>query len=266
MDASIILPIYKPNKEILNKVLNSLNKQKFSGKFEILQIDEQAGFAEQMNRGIKRAKYPIVIMLPQDCIPSDSMWLEKLVEPFKDSKVIASVSSVKFPDELWDSLSTLAKALLIKEKGTITSLLDGKGGAYRKSALKKIGLFDNKTFKSAGEDFDTYLKFKEMGKIAYPGALIIHMHPSSFRNRLRKNYQYANAYGALTRVHGRKMHRWYVGIIHSIPIVGIFSYILSYPFTKGLSLFFPFIIASICNHPYYVLGFWKGFLMGKQTV
>ena len=148
----------------------------------------------------------------------------------------------------------------------MVSLLDGKGGAYRKSVMKDVGLFDDKNFLYAGEDFDTYMKIKDRGKIAYPNATILHIHPSSFRARLRKNYQYANAYGALVGIYGTKMHRWWLGIINALPIIGIASYILSYPFKKGLWLFPIFILTSVVNHPFYIKGFWKGLFDKKQTV
>ncbi|MEK6928701.1 MAG: glycosyltransferase family 2 protein [Nanoarchaeota archaeon] len=266
MNVSITIPIYNPNKEILKRVINSVKNQKYKGKFELICVDKKGGFSEQMNYGIKKSKYPIVVMLPQDCIPSSKYWLARLVEPFKDKKVIAAVSKITLPEEIWNSLSLFAKALMIKEKGTNVSLLDGKGGAYRKSLMKKVGLFDEKTFKTAGEDFDIYMKLKDFGSVAYPNAEIIHMHPTNFVARLRKNYQYANGYGAIVRIYRSKMYRWYVGFFHAFPGIGIFSQILGYPFKKGLS-FFPFyIIASIANHPYYILGFWKGFFEGKQTV
>ena len=264
MNVSITVPAYKPDKEILKKLKDAVNSQKIDGKIELIIVDKGWGFSKQMNYGINKSKYGIVIMLPQDCIPKGSNWAKNLIEPFKDEKVVATVSKVKFPDELWNSSGIFAKSLLIKEKGTITSLLDGKGGAYRKSVLKKIGLFDEATFRTAGEDFDTYMKIKNLGKIEYPDATIIHMHPSTFKARLRKNYQYANGYGALVRIYGKEMYHWYIGIINAIPIVGIFSSIASYPFKKGLGLFLPFCVSSVINHPYYVAGFWKGFITNKQ--
>jgi|SRR3989344_252746 len=266
MNASITIPAYKPDKKILNKLISSIKTQKLDGKLEIILVDRREGFARQMNYGINKSKYDIVIMLPQDCIPKGKNWAKNLIEPFKDKKIIAAVSQIEFPDKLWDSMSLLGKALLIKEKGTITSLLDGKGGAYRKSTMKKIGLFDEKNFRTAGEDFDTYMKIRNLGKIAYPDATIIHMHPTSFKDRLRKNRQYANGYGALVRIYGADMHHWYIGIINALPILGIFSVIASYPFKKGLGLFLPFCLASIINHPYYIYGFWKGFIMKRQTI
>ncbi len=266
LNVSIVLPLFKPDKEILKKVLKSIKNQKYNGKVEVLQIDNGGGFSQQMNVGIIKAKHSIVIMLPQDCMPATNDWLSNLTEPFKDEKVIAAVSKVQLPDELWEPMGVFAKALMLKEKGIITSLLDGKGGAYRKSVMEKIGFFDEKTFRTAGEDFDTYVKFKRLGKIAYPDAKIFHLHPTAFVKRLRKDYQYANGYGALVRIYGKEMPHWYIGLIKAIPVLGIIMFALSYPFKKELSLYPVFLLTIPFSHVFYVYGFWKGFLMKRQTV
>jgi len=267
MDVSIIVPAYNPDKEILEKLMRAVKSQRYSGKKELLIIDEKKGFSEQMNIGIRRSKNKIVVMLPQDCIPLGKEWLTELCKPFKDKEVVASVSKVEFPQKLWDSLSYLAKGIMIKEKGIITSSLDGKGGAYRKSIMKKIGLFDEKKFRTAGEDYDTFIKIRKLGKIAYPQTRVIHIHPTTFKNRLKKQYQYANGYGALVKIYGANMVRWYVGILKAIPLIGLVTYPLSYPFKKGRFWLFPaYLIASLCDHPYYIAGFWKGYYEGKQTV
>mgnify|MGYP001560219912 CR=1 FL=1 len=266
MNVSITIPVYKPDKKILSKIVKAIRSQKFNGKLELFIIDEHLGFSTQMNIGIKKSKHEIVVMLPQDCIPADKYWLRNLIEPFKDKRIAAAVSKVELPKEIWEEFDYLTKGIMIKEKGIITSSLDGKGGAYRKSTLMSIGLFDEKNFKTAGEDYDTYIKIKDLGKIAYPNAKIIHIHPTTFKKRLRKSYQYANGYGALIRIHGIKMKRWYIGLLKATPIVGILTYIISYPFKNGIIYLPAYILASFIDHFYYIPGFWKGFLNGKQTV
>lgn len=266
MNVSIILPIYKADKEILQKVIDALKKQKFSGKFEIMPIDKGWGMAKQMNYGIINSKYEIVVTLPQDCIPEDEYWLEKLVAPLKDKSIVASASKVHFPPELWESFGILTRAMTLNEKGTITPLLDEKGDAYRKSTLKEVRLFNEYNFRTAGEDFDMYMKIKSKGKIAYPNTLVLHIHPTTLKQRLRKTYQYANGFGALLRMYGARIPRGYVGVLKAIPLIGIFFQLLSYPWRKGLALFFPYIAIAVISHPYFLKGFWKGFISGKQTV
>ena len=266
LNVSVVLPLFKPDKLILKKVIDSIKRQKYEGKVEIIEIDQNEGFSHQMNVGIRKSKHPLVIMLPQDCMPATRDWLSKLLEPFKDPQVVATVSEVQLPDELWEPMGVFAKALMLREKGVLVSLLDGKGGAYRKEVMEKIGLFDDKTFRTAGEDFDTYIKLKRLGKIAYPPARILHMHPTAFVKRLRKDYQYANGYGALVSIYGREMPRWYVGLLKAFPVLGMFVFTFTYPFKKGLEFYLPYLLTIPFSQAFYMYGFWKGFFMKRQTV
>ena len=267
MNVSIVIPIFNPDRNILKKLIQAVKKQKFKGKIEILEIEENMGFAKQINLGIKKSKYDIVVELPQDCVPANEYWLKNLVEPFKNKNVIASVSKIRLPDFIWKNLNIFAKAANIKEKGVITSLLDGKGGAYRKSILKSVNYFDEKTFKTGGEDLDIYMKIKEKGLIAYPKAEILHYHPTTYIKRLKKTRQYANGGGAIFRIYGLKMRGWHSFLIKAVPIFGIVATIFSFPFNKKETKLFPvYILSSFPDHFYYLFGFWKGFLMGRQTV
>lgn len=265
MNVSITIPICKPNEDILKEIEKAISEQKYNGKIEIIK-SEGGGLAHNMNEGIKRAKYEIVVTLHQDSIPSDRYWLKKLIKPFDNKNVVASVSKVHLPEELWNKFDIFAKALTIREKGIITPLMDEKGCAYRKKILESAGFFDEKNFRTAGEDLDMYLKLKTYGIIAYPDCKVIHMHQTNFKNRLKKTYQNANGYGTIFRMQGRKLNRWYLGASKAIPILGILSFIFSYPFRKSIILYLPYFIATPILHIIYSYGFWKGFLMKKQTV
>ena len=266
MDVSVIIPAFNPDKKLLNNIIKTIHCQKFKGKVEVIVVDKKEGLTKQMNYGIRKAKYPIIVMLIQDCLPNGKHWLASLILPFKDGNVVATSSRVYLPEEIWDKFDCFAKSLTLKEKGVIRPLLDGKGSAYRKKALKEVGFFDEKNFRTAGDDFDMYIKLKKLGKIEYPDCEVFHIHPTTFQKRLMKTYQYSNGFGALIRIHGRDMPHWYAGFINAIPIIGIFPNIILFPFKKSFLLFPAFVIASIINHPFYLYGFWKGFLSGKQTV
>jgi GT2 family glycosyltransferase len=266
MNVSIVMPVYKPDKVLLKKIYSAIKSQKFKGKVEIIRVEEGLGLADSLNYGTKKAKYPIIVSLHQDCIPVGKDWLDKLVSPLKDKKIVASVSKVEMPRALWDSFDSISKILSVKEQKIITPLLDEKGCAYKKSALIKVGLWDSTTFRTAGEDFDMYLKLKRIGQIAYPDIKLVHYHHFTWKKRLKKEFQLSNGFGALVKIYGKKMPVWYIGLLKSIPILG-------YPlFFKGLNLkrlgklifVTPFLLLFV-NFIYFY-GFWKGFLMGRQTV
>ena len=99
MKIPIVIPIYKPDPKVYGKVRDMLKKQ--TVKNEVLEI---SGFTESkgMNHGIKKATGEIVVTMNQDCIPEDEYWLEKLIKPFEDPKVVATVSdTIVMPYKLW---------------------------------------------------------------------------------------------------------------------------------------------------------------------
>mgnify|MGYP000227012475 CR=1 FL=1 len=266
MDVSIILPLFNPDKEILTLIERRIKEQDFKGKIEVIKVEMGMGLAASMNYGIKKAKYGIVITLHQDSIPVDDKWLKDLTAPFQDDSVVASVSKVCFPDELYERLDIFTKSMMLKEKGTITPLLDEKGCAYRKEVIMGLGLFNDRDFKTSGEDFDMYIRIKDKGKIAYPSTAIIHHHPTSFLRRLKKIYQNSNGFGANVRIHRTNMPRWFLGFFRAIPIIGIIPLLLTFPFGLGGFLYFPFMAISPLINIIYTIGFWKGFLMKKQSI
>lgn len=262
-DVSIIIPVYKPDKELLKKVINSIKNQDYRGKIKILKI-QKGGFGTAFNYGLKKAKTEIVISLHQDCVPSSNDWLKKLVEPLKDKEVVASVSKVELPFEFWNKFDVVGKILSEKEQNVLTPLLDEKGCANKRSVLLKVGLFDTKHFATAGEDFDMYLKLSRIGKIAYPDAKVIHYHKHTWKNRLKKEFQLSNGCGALVRIHGIKMPRWYVGILKAIPILGWLVFLAGINLKKLKFLSLLAIPIYLLVNFIYSISFWKGFLMRRQ--
>jgi GT2 family glycosyltransferase len=263
MNVSIIIPTHKPDKT-LERALEYLEKQKFKGKKEIIKV-EGLGLAESLNYGIKKAKYDIIVSLHQDCVPCSIDWLTKLVEPLKNEEVVASVSKVLLPYMVWESFGIATKMMTAKEARTLTPLMDEKGCAYKKENLVRAGLFDYKTFRTCGEDFDMYFKLKKQGRIAYPNCRIFHFHRTTFRKRLGKEHQYAEGYGTLFRIYKRKMPRWWIALIKTLPLIGALIFILKID-RKVIKYFLLWLFLSIILNFIYCHGFWKGYLNKKQTI
>jgi len=213
MDVSIILPVYNPDEKILKKVLDSVNKQKFNGRKEVIFTSDGIGLADNMNRGIKKANNNLVVTLHQDCVPSSEAWLKTLVEPFKENDVVASCSTV------YD----------VESGNTYTPLLDEKGCAYRKDVLLGLGLFDNETFLNSGEDYDMYMKLKKIGKIMYPDCVVNHDHPGYLSAAGYKKPQNANSWGCLLRRYGTTIPGWWKALLRA----NIFNWTYFYWFWRG---------------------------------
>lgn len=265
MDVSIIMPLHNPDNKILKNIDSMLKKQKTKSKVQIIKVNKNLGLADSMNYGIKKARYPIVITLHQDCVPESDNWLANLIAPLEENEVVASVSKVHLPQDLWNSFDYLAKIMSVKEQKIITPLLDEKGCAYKKSILKKVGLFDGKNFKTAGEDFDMYIKLTKIGKIAYPNVKVMHYHNYNWRTRLKKEFQLSNAFGALFRIYGKNLPGWYRGVIKSIPVIGWPTFWLNFPYVRMPLGGIIWIFLSFLVNLIYSFSFWKGFLIGRQT-
>ncbi len=266
MDVTIIIPLHNPDKRILKKVREIIKKQDYSGEIKILEIDKNFGLAKSINYGLKRTKTEIVITLHQDCVPSSKEWLKKIVEPFKDKKVVASVSKVELPKKYWNKFDLIGKIFSAKEQKVITPLLDEKGCAYRRKTLEEINGFDEKTFRTAGEDFDIYFKLIERGRIAYPDCKVLHYHFHSGKNRMHKELQLSNGFGTLFRIHGKKMPSWKIGLVKSLPFLGWPIFIISFPYEKVGAKGILWIPLSLGANIFYSIGFWKGYIDKKQTI
>ena len=197
INVSIIIPEHKPNKELLKKVLLAVKKQKYSGKKELIEVNKGLGLAASMNYGIRKAKYPLIVSLHQDCIPEGSNWLSKLIKPLKKEQVVATCSDV------YD----------VENKKKYTPGFDEKGCAYKKFALKRVGYFDDKTFLNSGEDLDIYLKLTKIGKIEEAHCVVNHYHPGYLGAKGYKRLQNANTSGCLFRLQGFHYKSWWKAFI-----------------------------------------------------
>jgi len=196
--ASIIVSTYN-RAYLLKKVLNALLNQKTRHKYEIIVINDNSkdntkavlgqyrknwkiriinlnktlGPAITRNFGFKVAKYPVSIVMDDDCIAGDK-WLDKMMEPFHDQEV--GVSSHYY----------------VKSNGEY--FYGGTSTAYLTKAVKSAGYFDYRftalpikfTFR---EDTDLVLRINNLGfKVVYAkGANFTHVHklPTKLIDKIR---------------------------------------------------------------------------------
>lgn len=180
--------------ECLKKILDERME------YKLLRNEKQRGLAAGYNRGIKAAACDLIVTLHQDVILEEDS-LEKLVAPFHDEKVVAASHIVSHPLEIWSKYNFWQKCFFARLAGKDFSGIDGKFDCFRKSALEKVGLFDEINFRTAGEDGDIVYKLKKIGKVADTKAKIVHLHKIdprfSWRNVIYKQAQYSEAQGVL---------------------------------------------------------------------
>lgn len=160
----------------------------------------QLGLAAAYNRGIKAAACDLIVTLHQDVILEEDS-LEKLAVPFSDGQVVAASHIVAHPLDIWKKYNFWQKCFFARLAGKDFSGIDGKFDCFRKSALEKVGLFDEVHFRTAGEDGDMVHKLKKIGKVIDTKAKIVHLHKIdpkfNWKNVIYKQAQYSEAQGAL---------------------------------------------------------------------
>jgi len=187
----------------LRKVKNFLKKFPKQIKYCIFWHFQPKGLAFSYNEGIKASQGELIVTLHQDVIfEKDS--LAKLVAPIKDNKnVVATFHSVVHPFEVWNKYNFWGKLYFSRLVGKKFSGLDGKFDCFRKKALREVGFFDEKRFRTAGEDCDIFFRLKQIGQIVPSEAEIIHLHKIDNQFGLReivyKQAQYSEVQGVLLR-------------------------------------------------------------------
>ena len=127
-----IIVIDDASKDNTREVLKEFRKEK---KIKTIFMEKNSGPAFARNRGIEKAKGEFIVIMDDDCIPEKD-WLIKLLRPFTDKKIGMSTSY-----NIWGGTST----------------------AYRKTALKKSGLFDERFPYPYREDTDLVFRVLDAG-------------------------------------------------------------------------------------------------------
>jgi len=207
---SIIVPSHNSEKTI-QKNLESLLKQDYKGRYEIIVVDSSKdktpdivskfpvklikqkpkGPAAARNLGVKKAKGNIVVFIDSDCIAPKN-WLRNLLKPFSNKNVVAVAGTYKTKNK--ESLIARFTGYEIEqrhERMRMFKYIDFVATyncAYRKRIFIKLGGF-NKKFTQA-EDADLSFRIVKRGyKIRYqPSAYVYHYHPSTLTKYLKQKF------------------------------------------------------------------------------
>lgn len=258
---SVVIPVYKPDMDVLGKVREMLKKQ--TVRSEIIEIWNMPE-AKSMNTGIRKARGDIVVTLDQDCVPENEFWLEKLISPLKNKKIAATVSDLYLPEDYWKKYPFFTRVLTLSERVVKHPGMDARGCAYRKETLKKTCLFNEDPDVIAIE-LDLYKNLQKLGKIYHPRCRVYHMHPLNNERKMTLDYKYSFSNGKILRVEGFKAHVFFRKIIRGIPILGLGSIYYRFPLKKYFYLLPFFVPFSLVQHVNCVYGFWRGFFSRKKS-
>lgn len=221
---SVVVPAYN-NEATIQDTLSSLKNQDFDGEVEVIVIDDRStdatadvcqkfgvkvfrndsniGLAGSLNRGIKLAENDLIVTLHADAIPLSNRWLAGLIVPVFDPG-IGAVCSLQHAPNCDSNISLWERMLWGRVKPHYA--LNNKADLYRKDILSKIGGFDERRFRTAGEDEDLALRLRLNGlRVVGSDAEILHNHtfgsrkPSVLWKILQKEWSFGRAGGALRR-------------------------------------------------------------------
>src|SRR3989344_194389 len=258
---SIVMPIYKPDMEVLEKVRARIKNQTI--KSEVIE-NWNMPEAKSLNICIKKAKGGIIVVLEQDCLPCDEKWLEKITKPMEDQEVVVSVSDMYTPEWYWKKYSFLTRMLTFKELEIARPTMDARACAFRKRDLMNVGLF-NEDPKVIGIDSDMYVKIKKLGKIVHTGCFIEHLHWLTPKKRLKMFYDYSESNGKIVRIYGSEINAVWRRVLRAIPVLGLPSIFLKFPYAKYFYYFPLFVPAALAEHVVWIYGFWMGFFSNRVS-
>ncbi|MCL4418705.1 glycosyltransferase family 2 protein [Patescibacteria group bacterium] len=210
MDISIVVPNYngeKLLKKSLPRLLEILRNYK-DGEAEIIIVDDASteksvdflkkydveifindknlGFSSTVNRGVKKAKGEIVILLNTDVFPEKD-FLKPLLKHFKDPKVFAvgcMDKSIEGDKTILRGrgLGTWKRGFLVHRRGEVnkadTLWVSGGSGAFRKTAWDRLSGFNELYNPFYYEDIDlSYRALKAGYKVLFePKSVVSHEH------------------------------------------------------------------------------------------
>ncbi|MCX8190175.1 MAG: glycosyltransferase family 2 protein [Candidatus Diapherotrites archaeon] len=180
-------------------------KNEFLGnnKITIINFDKNQGVCRARNAGIKAAKYEIVVVMDDDCIPNKS-WLTDLVSGFTDEK-IGIVSSYGY--------------------------YGGTSTAFRKDLVLKVGGYDEE-YRFHREDTDLSFKIMELGyEFKLVKANFLHDHkeekPKGLIGLLRYGYKRLKLHGndvLLYKKHPNELTRKFLHIKFGFIVSPLFDF------------------------------------------
>ncbi len=305
---TIVIPTHSAP---IDTVVGALKKQKYNGKVTIIALDNgdrdrskemprsivyvknerNLGLAGSLNKGILLASTSYVITLHQDCVPVGTDWLTTLMKPFADPKVVLSASQQQLPLAIWKQFSFWHKVFAVPELN-LQKTIHERATAYKTSVVEECGLFDNKTFLTAGEDSDLFMKMHVYGKFVVSDAVVSHVHAphnDSLWKFIKTFLRCHEAMGVLHRKYFLRMgfQLWY-DILKTILFV-FFVIFLFYNFYVSLGIFGVIVVLANVTHvgvlcyvrdsrlafvPFVytfvwfatLIVMWKGFLSGRQRI
>ena len=187
-------------------IIESYAKQS-TYRVRIIHHQTAKGLAAGYNEGISHAKSTHVLLMHQDIVLGHRDSFTPMIKPFEDERVVATYPVLLHPYKIWEGYSFWQKCLFSRLVGKKIAMLTGKFDCFSKSFLEEVDYFDNKTFRTAGEDSDLKIKIGRANRKAIDsGVEVVHLQYAEkdfgLKKFIKKEAQYAEAQGVLLRKYG----------------------------------------------------------------
>lgn len=221
-NVSIVIPMfyYENSKECLD----NLNSQIYPGKHELILVcdnpkneipswfkeyenvklikhETNMGLAKSYNDGISNSKYENILLFHEDCVPTSNCLINNMICKMQDGYDVVN-AMLMVPQEIFDSLNFWGKIMLFRYMGRKTQAL-GKASLFNKEVFNKVGLFDDETFRTSGEDCEFNLRMdKNEIKTSTVEDLVNHNHKinnANWKSVIKKEIQMGQGHGATKR-------------------------------------------------------------------
>lgn len=160
---------------------------------------DHKGPAAARNLGITKAKGEIIIFLDDDSLPTEN-WLSATIkawETYSDFDGIGGYIASEPTDSMYCRVNSDYFNWYLEQhvSGDHCTFLVTCNAGYKKAALEKIGLFDDRYKKASGEDRDLNIRLLKMGGRLRldKNILVYHDRDLTFWSFARKNYNYGKA-------------------------------------------------------------------------
>lgn len=194
---------------------------------KIIKHPKAKGLASSFNQAIKIAKTDFIIFTHQDVILNNNLSiikLEKIIN--KNPDVFYIFPIVCHPRHIWNKYNFWQKCLFSRYVNAKHYSPIEKFDCVNRQKLIELGCFDEKHFRTAGEDLDLMIRANRK-KLQYICSNIqaIHLHNKnpdfSFKDLVKKEKQYAETKGVLLRLYGFKIPN-FRSFFREVIFIGLF--------------------------------------------
>jgi len=211
---SVIIPVYNAMNTV-EPCLRAVTQQSFDRKeYEIIVVDdgstdmtpdiirkfpvqyfrqENQGPATARNKGAQEAKGEIILFTDADCMPQNN-WIEEMVKPFDDPKVMAVKGAYKTNQSAltarFAQIEFEERFEMLKKVESI-DMVDTYSAGYRRSIFLSFGGFDSSFPVANNEDTEFSYKMSQAGQrmVFNPNAIVYHLnHPDSIMRYARLKF------------------------------------------------------------------------------